>query len=441
MLKNIIEIIEAFIQKEVEIVSNQEMPHMPTLGDAYECISKDSIERALPSSLDLRVVSGFIRGLPEQIDCMLVHGEGEQYGRTDNYFYDIENVLVVLEVKKTLNKTDLVSAYQQLAPVSKIAFEKFVAELENNIFPDCSDAHRNFSQITGKIATDEWQKLDYSPVTDAMMMSILTLELQFPVKIIHGYGGYKTESGLRNAFLDFLEASDPKKEILGINALPNLITSEKFSLYKTTGLPFVPELTDGYWPIMASSRGNVVELMIEVIWSKISKFCNVKMPWGEDLDIDTSAVLLLAEAIFDAESESGGWKFHTREPNEASLEKARSSSEWKPAFFSEELSTLLMHLQWNSHLDKQSDFFKSVAVEADISEEELRDTLLKTKIMAEENDRYIRFILPVVHMVFLDDGGMIASDDNDRLDAWLSKNDMSGKGKMVFINSTQLAKS
>lgn len=39
MLKNVIEIIEAFIQKEIEIVSQQEMPHMPTLGDAYECIS------------------------------------------------------------------------------------------------------------------------------------------------------------------------------------------------------------------------------------------------------------------------------------------------------------------------------------------------------------------------------------------------------------------
>lgn len=441
MLKNVIEIIEAFILKEVEIVSSQEMPHMPTLGDAYECISKDSISRVLPPALNLRVVSGFIRGLPEQIDCMLVHGEGERYGRTDNYIYDIENVLVVLEVKKTLNKTDLVSSYQQLAPVSKLAFDKFVKDLKNNKFPDCSNAHRHFSQITGKVATDDWQQLDYSPVTDAMMMSILTQELQFPVKIVHGYGGYKTESGLRNAFLDFLEASDPKEEILGINALPNLITSEKFSLYKTTGLPFVPELTDGYWPIMASSRGNVVELMIEVIWSKISKFCNVTMPWGEDLDIDTCAVLLLAEPIFDAESKSGGWKFHTREPNEASLEKPRSPSEWRPAFFSEEVSNLLMHLQLNSHIDIQSDFFKSVAVDADISEADLRDSLLKTKIMAEENGRYIRFILPVVHMIFLDDGGMAASDDNDRLNAWLLKNDMAGKGQMVFINADQLMQS
>lgn len=313
-------------------------------------ISKDSISRVLPSSLNLRVVSGFIRGLPEQIDCMLVHGEGEQYGRTDNYFYDIENVLVVLEVKKTLNKADLISAYQQLAPVSKLAFEKFMQDLNNNKFPDCSNAHRHFSQITGKIATDDWKQLDYLLVPDAMMMNILTQELLFPVKIIHGYGGYKTENGLRSGFLDFLEASDPKEEILGISALPNLITSEKFSLYKTTGLPFVPDLTDGYWPIMASSRDNVVELIIEVIWSKISTFCDVKMPWGEDLDIDTCAVLLLAEPIFDVESESGGWKYYTREPNEASLKKPRTLSEWQPALFSEEVSSLLMHLQFNTHI-------------------------------------------------------------------------------------------
>lgn len=92
-------------------------------------------------------------------------------------------------------------------------------------------------------------------------------------------------------------------------------------------------------------------------------------------------------------------------------------------------------------IDIQSDFFKSVALEAELSETDLRNNLLNTKIMAEENSRYIRFILPVVHMIFLDDGGMVASDDNDRLNAWLLKNEMSTKGQMVFINSDQLMQS
>lgn len=58
------------------------MVHMPTLGGAYEEITKQGIDKEyiLPKELNLRVVSGFIRidGIMcgKQIDCMLVHGEG-----------------------------------------------------------------------------------------------------------------------------------------------------------------------------------------------------------------------------------------------------------------------------------------------------------------------------------------------------------------------------
>ncbi|MEZ9720027.1 DUF6602 domain-containing protein [Vibrio splendidus] len=439
MIKNIVEIIEAFIEKEIEIVSEQEMGHMPTLGEAYECITKDSISKAIPNGINLHVVSGFINGLPEQIDCMLVHGEGVRYGRTDKYFYDIENVLVVFEVKKTLNKLDLVSAYKQLAPISKLAHDKFFEGIDNNNFPDCTDAHRHFSQITGRIAVNSWSELDYCPPKDAMMMSVLTQELLFPVKIIHGYGGYSTEYGLRNAFLDFLEACDPKVDHVSINALPNLIVSERFSLFKTAGLPFVPDCVDDLWPVMASSRDNVIELMVEVIWSKISSFYNRAMPWGEDLNVDSCAALLLAEPLFDNYAQVGGWKYHTREPKEPTLQEARESSEWRPAFFGKSTSSILMHLQYNPHVDTQSDFFKGVSEEAGISTQDLRRDLLSSKIMAEEYGRYIRFILPAVHMLFLKEGGMAASDDIDRLEAWLSKNQIESEGRMVFVNMDRVS--
>lgn len=298
MITNMTDIIEAFIKKEIEVVSSQQMDHMPTIGEAYECITKSSISKAIPQGLDLKVVSGFIRGLSEQIDCMLVHGEGEQYGLTDKYIYDIKNVLVVFEVKKTLNKSDLVAAYRQLAPIYKLAETKFCAELDDGSYPSCKDAHRHFCQMTGRIATERWDEFKYCTPTDSMIMSILTQELIFPAKIIHGYGGYRTESGLRTAFLDFLYSCDPKIDPISICALPNLITSETFSLFKTTGMPFVPELIKNYFPIMASSRNNIVELMIEIIWSKISLFCHQSMPWGEDLNIDSCATLLLAEPKF-----------------------------------------------------------------------------------------------------------------------------------------------
>jgi hypothetical protein len=432
MIKSTIEIIEAFIQAEVESVSKQKMAHMPTLGDAFECITRESISKALPSSFNLSVVSGFIRGLSEQFDCMLVHDEGEQYGLTDKFIYDIENVLIVFEVKKTLNKKDLVSAYQQLSPVSVKAHDKFSSAIEEGTFSDCTHAHRIFSQITGKIASDSWEGLTNYPIEDGMLISVLAQELYSPVKIIHGYGGYKTENGLRGAFLDFIEDEAMELGIANINCLPNLITSDNYSLFKTTGLPFIPELIDGHIPVIASSKDNVVELMVEVVWSKISSYYNESMPWGEDLDVSSSSVLLLAEAIYDTKEEAGGWKYHCKDVDDKSLSEIATSIEWQPALFPESISTLLAHLQLNSHIDTLSDIFSSVAEEANLTTESLRCELLGSKIMAEESERYIRFIAPTIYIAYLADG-VAASDNRDRLDAWLEKENVTVQGRMTFI--------
>ena len=100
-----------------------------------------------------------------------------------------------------------------------------------------------------------------------------------------------------------------------------------------------------------------------------------------------------------------------------------------------------MHLQMNTHVDIESDFFREVSENAGLSIEELKNELLNSKIMAVENGHYIRFILPIVHMLFLKDGRMVASDDDNRLEAWLAKNNIEWQGSMVFINADLLAQS
>ena len=99
MITKASELLSLFIEEEKKKLAGVIMPHMPTLGSAYEEITKHGIDKhfVIPKSLDLRVVNGFIsiagKMLPEQIDCMLVEGEGKQYGLTDQYIYDIERVL------------------------------------------------------------------------------------------------------------------------------------------------------------------------------------------------------------------------------------------------------------------------------------------------------------------------------------------------------------
>ena len=79
MISKASELLELFIQEETKKLAGIKMPHMPTLGSAYEEVTKQGIDKdfAIPKHLDLSVVSGFVsiasEMLPEQIDCMLVH--------------------------------------------------------------------------------------------------------------------------------------------------------------------------------------------------------------------------------------------------------------------------------------------------------------------------------------------------------------------------------
>jgi hypothetical protein len=71
--------------------------------------------------LDLRVVDGKITNasgkLSDQIDCMLVHGDGVAIPYTSSHIYPIERVLAVVEVKKTLYSSGLEDAYLNLSSV------------------------------------------------------------------------------------------------------------------------------------------------------------------------------------------------------------------------------------------------------------------------------------------------------------------------------------
>lgn len=121
MIKNASEMLAAFMAAERKVVEAIPMAHMPTLGEAYEAIVSSGIDRqfVLPPGLDLRVVSGFIKGLKNQIDCMLVRGDGERYGRTNQFIYPIDQVLCVVEVKKTMSKADLIDGIGHLADVQR----------------------------------------------------------------------------------------------------------------------------------------------------------------------------------------------------------------------------------------------------------------------------------------------------------------------------------
>jgi hypothetical protein len=83
-------------------------------------------------------VSGFIsidgNLLPQQIDGMLVCGDGQQYGRTKEFIYPIDQVLCIFEVKKTLKKSDYIDAFDHLRIIRSKYEKYFESRLRRSFF-------------------------------------------------------------------------------------------------------------------------------------------------------------------------------------------------------------------------------------------------------------------------------------------------------------------
>lgn len=305
------------------------MPHMPTLGSAYEAIAKEGIDQqfVLPPNLDLRVVSGFIEGLPNQIDGMLVQGEGQRYGLTDQYIYPARQVLCALEVKKTLNRSTLVDGITHLADILRHCRNDFVARYEADENFDFSQARESYEKLTGRVGPRSTHALDSLPDPDRLLYGVLARQTYAPVAVLLGFDGYTTEHGLRSAMVDIVESNMGNNTIVSPELLPSLITAGTLSLVKCTGQPYLASGPKEGWVLQASARRNVARILLEFLWTKISVFCGIRMPFGPDLDFENLKELLVARGA----SKDGniGFEIRAYEHSEKTLQRPEVT-DWEP---------------------------------------------------------------------------------------------------------------
>jgi len=430
MIEKVSDILNAFIEVEKEKLASFDMPHMPTLGSAYEEITKQGIDQDLiiPKHLGLKVVSGFIccgnTLLPQQIDAMLVEGNGEQYGRTDNYIYPIEQVLCIFEVKKTLRKADLSDAFDHLRIIRKEFANHFENKLVNdNYDPNIFKAKKHFSELTGKVAPETYLDIHHLSKADGILFYSLVQESLAPISIIHGYGGYKQESGLRNSFLDCLEEKGEKNKVgLGVPSIPNVVTSNEFSLIKANGMPFLGMTEQKEWAVLVSTRHNPVRIILEIVWSKISVYFNLEMPWGEDL-LKESVVPMLLAIPRENETEAG-WEYSPLRYKESVLENRSAMEEWQPVKVDAELVTVFNLISfYGGALEEET--LDYISEKHDIEKDVLKAKLLETMLFM--YDDFNNIFHPINNETFLhtnDDESGYLSSDNNRLINWCVKKDI-----------------
>lgn len=430
MINKASELLEIFINEENKKLQGIKMPHMPTLGSAYEEITKQGIDQefVIPKNLDLRVVSGFISidgvTLPEQIDCMLVHGDGEKYGLTGQYIYDIKKILCIFEVKKTLTKSQYVDAIDHLAKIRWSFSEHFENRLIHEGYePDICMAKRNYSRITGKVGPENYYGIHGLAENDGILFYTLVQESLAPVSIVHSYDGYKTESGLRKAFCDILE--DKIKVTgagIGIPSIPSLVTSNQHCIVKGNGLPYLIMTDDNEWVALFSIRHNPARVILELIWTKISTFFGIEMPWDDDLYMDNVKPLLTAKVI-SAEGRVG-WMYNTHELTEKKLNR-NDTKTWKPiSVGAAEISAIMLMAANGGYLATDENMSNYFFDRHSITIEKLKRKLINTRLFMEDQD-FIRPINQDTYLLSQDDKTGYISSDRVRFDLWCKENKLS----------------
>lgn len=344
MINTISDLLKAFVEAEKIALNKQDINHPPTIGDMYEGLTKELVNRSIFTGLNLVVsTQSFIEGCYTEFDVILAEGEGETVPYTTSKKYQPSQVIAVFQVKKTLTSKELRDSYDNLKNVA-IVFQDNITNTDSSMLSD------SFNKICHKeIAAHEKGQLDPQ---EEHIYDTLFKDSSFPLRIILGYNGYKTEKGLRDAFVNFIKdntsTETTKKTEFSLLTFPNLIISDGFSLVKLTGCPYCSSLkeADGWWEVVASTHHNPMHVFLEMLWTKLAyRFHDLPQEiFGDDLETEILSYFLKAKTHLDKDGEPIGWDIGYTYIDEKTLLQNNGLREWAPAIVDSAQSVVLNRL-------------------------------------------------------------------------------------------------
>lgn len=334
MINTISDLLNNLKTKELELFEKYDIvKHPGIIGDMFEGLTKDILEKSIFDGLNLSVKAGKIRNvngeLSGEIDCMLVIGDGEKIPYTDKHIYDYKKVIAVFQVKKNLYSKDIKDSYENLKSVLDIA------DLDN-----CEPYQMKILRDTWRLMFREElpprADLDSLPKEKQMVYHVLLLEAYHPARIVWGYNGFKSELSFRESYYKYLEQNlstiDEKKLGFGPLNFPNLIICDKYSMVKSNGIPFVYPVDETlWWPLYLSVEGNPVYYLLEIIWTRLDYM--FKLPseiFGEDLTIDQMHGFI--NAIYREKDGMQGWEYMYLPYTDKELKVEAIPTDWEPVF-------------------------------------------------------------------------------------------------------------
>ncbi|GAB3859910.1 DUF6602 domain-containing protein [Dactylosporangium cerinum] len=417
MIRTVADLLSSITHEKIPQLDAVEVKHGPTIGDMYEGLSSELLAQSLPEGLELNVVTGFAKdrngNLSHQLDCMLVHGTGESIPYTDSFVWPVEDVIAVIEVKKTLYSAQMAESLDLLRSLGQLeSNDKELRAAEAPAEPVSIElARRAFSETTGLVAPP-YDQLDSLAVEHQMIFHALINEQHSIIRVALGYHGFQSETAFRKAFVKLLG------ENIGVQgfspaSLPQLIVSGNYSIVKMNGRPYSAQLVDDQWPFYVSTPVNPMLILLELIWTRLDEQFGLPHLWGDDLDLEVPRKLLTARAA------TGGWHLSYVEPTEEDLAALPVTEPWSPAFLSREEFLVLQRLCAGRSVSMDDPKLVRFLDGVGTSPDDLRSRLVSTGLVAMDGLQ-MQLIAVDCLGVILPSGEYVAAENNTgRFSRWL----------------------
>ena len=162
------------------------------------------------------------------------------------------------------------------------------------------------------------------------------------------------------------------------------------------------------------------QLLLELIWTKISLDHDVAELFGEDLDVEVMPVLVRGQVIKDPEgSDQWGWAFLATDPGKPALDKLPLSEGWVPAEADAFAFDLLIKCSLTG-LDFDDPETQAEIASAGLTEEAVVAALVETRLVA-MNGRRLEIIAKALVLHAHGDRYFAAENNTGRFDRWLEK--------------------
>jgi len=424
MINTVADFLHRLQTEHENIAEAKGIKHRVTIGEMYENITAGLLKLALFDEINLNIISqSFVvdgkGNRSQEMDIMIIEGEGRPIEFTNRFDVDFDQVVAVIQVKKTLNYQQLEEGYLNLYSVYEIAPEE-IQQYQINMFNDMyRSICRESPAVNGKI------RKEFTTGTSEALYEVLKWEAIMPARILFAFTGYRSEKSLRDSFYNFLgqHRSESEKPIPGFGPLnfPNLIVNDDYMLTKNNGMPFVMPLKGSDWDFYTSSRGNPFLALLEIVWSRLSYRYKLSAAiFGEDLKLAGGNKYLTANPVWI--NGFRGWNYQYTAYVKKELEKqVIEQRDWAPVQLTREQHFIVVHLcKYEAiGLHKLKRIIQSIVDISEIEIDKFLTDLVATDLVYIYNKRELRLLTKRCRTIITPDGKYYAADDKTgRLSRW-----------------------